>query len=180
MKRTSLLCALGVLLGAASCGTADPPRPASGLKVVPHETLLELLPTLPGWSRGEPQGSTDTEEAVSRVQVGYDQEGGIGGLSIEIMDTTMNPNILGPLQAFIKANKTETSGDPTMPMMTTPAEVLGFPGQQEWTSGANNGTLSVLVGGRFTVGITGNSLTGADVMRKAAEAVDLKKLATLK
>jgi hypothetical protein len=98
------------------------------------------------------------------------------------MDTTGNANILGPLQEFIKANRTETSGDPTAPVTVTPTKVAGYPARQEWQphENANNGTLGILVAGRFTVGITGNSLTGAGVMTRAAEAIDLQKLAALK
>lgn len=64
----------------------------------------------------------------------------------------------------------------------TPQEVNGFPAKQEWSSeqGENNGTLGVLLSGRFTVAITGNSLANAQVMKWAANAIDLKKLAALK
>jgi hypothetical protein len=180
MKLNSIACALTLLLAAVACGSAGETPPASALKVVPHEKLLELLPTLAGWTKGAPQGTTEATENVSRVQVDYTQDGGIGGLSIEIMDTAMNPDILAPLQGLIKANRTDTSGDAQMPTTTSPADVLGFPAIQEWTPGVSNGTLSILVAGRFTVGITGNSLAGSDVMKKAAEAMDLKKLAALK
>jgi hypothetical protein len=177
MKQPSLVC---LLLLAVSCSGADAPPPKSNLTVVPHAQLLELLPALPGWTRGEPQGTTDPAEAVSRVQVDYDQVGGIGGLSVEIMDTTMNANILGPLQEFIKANRTETLGDAATPLTATPTQVSGFPARQEWTAIANNGSLGILVAGRFTVAVTGNSIAGPAVMRQAAEAIDLKKLASLK
>lgn len=179
VKQLSVACLVSLALIAASCGGADAPRQASSAKVVPHETLLEFLPNLTGWSQERaPQGETDTTEGVSRVQVTYAQQGGIGGISIEIMDTSGNNNILGPLREFIKANRTERSGGGAIE--TTPVQVLGFPGQQEWTPEAKNGTLSVLVADRFTVGITGNSLANADVMKTTAEAIDLKKLASLK
>lgn len=183
MTKPSLVCALALALAAASCGGADDAPRQSGVKVVPHEKLLELLPTIPGWTRDTPQGETDDAEGVSRVQVGYDQDEGIGSLSIEIMDTTGNADMLEPLQVFIKANREEKSGDPTAPVFVTPAQVAGFPARQEWQpyQNANNGTLGILVAGRFTVGITGNSLSGgAEVMKRTAEAIDLKKLAALK
>src|SRR6185295_2811064 len=118
-----------------SCsGSSDAPR-SSGLKVVPHEKLLEFLPALDGWSkRSEPQGTTDTAEGVSRVQVDYEPSGPdkSSALSIEIMDTTMNPNMLAPLKEFIKANREQKSGDRELIMTTSPVEVSGFRGQQEW------------------------------------------------
>jgi hypothetical protein len=181
MKHFSLIGLLAAAVTVASCSAADSPAPKSSVKVVPHERLLELLPVLPGWTReASPQGTTDTDENISRVQVDYSQDGGMGGLGVEIMDTAMNPNILSPLQEFIKANRTTTSGDSAMPTTTSPASVQGFPARQEWTPGVSNGTLGILVAGRFTVGITGDSIGGAEVMKTAAEAIDLKKLASLK
>jgi hypothetical protein len=167
----------------AGCGGSDGQRPASGLKVVPHETLLGFLPVLPDWSQErQPQGDTDTAVGYSRVQVDYTLKGGISGISVEIVDTTMNPDILKPLVDFIKANREERIGDPTAPVFVTPIAVAGFPGRQEWQphENANNGSLSLLLADRFTVGITGNSLKDADVMKWAAESIDLKKLAALK
>jgi hypothetical protein len=192
MRPVSVACVLGVFLAASACGGGGDASPTSSsvsgasgssasASVVPFERLLGFLPALPGWTRGNPQGETDTSEGVSRVQVDYEQAGGIGGLSIEIMDTMGNADILAPLQAFIKANRSETSVDGTATTIT-PVQIGGFPARQEWTSaeGANNGSLGILVAGRFTVHITGSSLSGNDVMTKAAEAIDLKALATLK
>jgi hypothetical protein len=182
-----------MLLSVAACGggsdteadggssAAPVASAAANAKVVPHEKLQEFLPTLPGWTReDDAQGTTDTAEGVSRVQVDYDQQGGIGGLGVEIMDTLGNASMLGPLRQFIKANRTETSGSAQMPTTTRPVTVLGFPAQEEWTPGVGNGTLGILVADRFTVAITGHSLSGADVMSKVAEAIDLKKLAGLR
>jgi hypothetical protein len=173
MKILSLLC---ILVLAAACSATDQARPASTVEVVPHEKLLELLPMLPGWTRGEPRGTTDTDEAVSRVQVDYNQDQGIGGLAIEIMDTTMNADILGPLTEFLKANRTETVELGTKKVTT----VVGYPGTEEWTPEAGNGVVSVLVAGRFVVGVTGNSVGDVSVIRKVFDSIDLKKLAGLK
>lgn len=173
---------LMVVVVAASCGGSEAAPQTSSTKLVPHEKLLELLPTLQGWTRETPQGDTDPSEGVSRVQVSYQQQGGIGRLSIELMDTTGNAGMLAPLREFIKANRTEKLGDPTAPVTVAPITVSGFPGRQEWQphEGANNGSLEVLVADRFTLGINGNSLSSVDVLKTTAEAIDLKKLAALK
>jgi hypothetical protein len=180
MKRVALVCATAL---AVSCsGGSDAPQ-TSGVNVVPHEKLLEFLPALDGWTkRSEPQGTTDTAERVSRVQVDYDPSGAdkSSALSIEIMDTAMNPHILAPLKEFIKANREQKSGDREVIVTATPVEVAGFRGQQEWTPSVHNGTLSLLLADRFTVGITANAISGPEVMRQVAQAMDLKKLASLK
>ncbi len=180
MKTASLFCIAAL---AVSCGGSSDAPQASGLKVVPHERLLELLPTLDGWTKdANPQGTTDASEGVSRVQVGYEPSGPdkSSALSIEIMDTTMNPNILAPLKEFIKANREQKSGDREVIVTTSPIEVSGFRGQQEWSPSVHNGTISLLVADRFTVGITANAISGPEVMRKVAEVMDLKKLSQLK
>ena len=155
---------------------------AANLRVVSHSKLQAFLPALAGWTlEFEPRGDTDETENVSRVQVNYSQNGGIGGLGVEIMDTTGNPNMLGPLIGFIRANRGRPIVDSNATGVT-PQEVKGFPAKQEWNAddGANNGTLGILLSGRFTVGITGNSLANSQVMKWAANSMDLKKLSELK
>jgi hypothetical protein len=180
MKLVSLVCATAL---AASCGGGSEAPRTTGLTVVPHEKLLEFLPALDGWTkRSEPQGTTDTAERVSRVQVDYEPSGAdkSSALSIEIMDTTSNPNILAPLKEFITANREQKSGAGDVIVVATPVEVAGFRGQQEWTQSVHNGTLSLLVADRFTVGITANAISGPEVMRQVAQAMNLTKLASLK
>lgn len=180
MKKFSASCVL--VLTAAACG-GEEATPAPSVKVIPHEQLLALLPDLPGWTKGAtPQGTTDPAEAVSRVQVDYEPSGAdkASRLSIEIMDTTMNANILGPLRTSLKAKGSVTTGTSSVPITTTVTEVGGFPAVTEWTPEAKNGTLTVLVADRFTVGLTGNYISGTEQLRAVAAAMDLKKLAALK
>lgn len=167
----------------AGCSGTEAQRPASSLKVIPHEELAKFLPVLGGWEQERaPQGDTDSAEGYSRVQVNYAQTGGIGGLSVEIVDTTKSVDVLGPLLEFIKADKVDKIGDPTAPVTVTPMKVKGYPAKQEWQphEGANNGSLAILLADRFNVTITGNSLADAKVMTWAAEQIALDKLAALK
>lgn len=166
----------------ALSGTDHTVAPAGNLRVVPHSKLLVFLPALAGWTvERDPQGDTDETENYSRVQVNYVQNGGMGGLSIEIVDTTGNANILEPLVRYIRANRGVPIVDSNVTGVT-PQEVNGFPAKQEWNAddGANNGTFSVLLGGRFTVVITGDSLANSQVMKWAANSIDLKKISELK
>lgn len=146
----------------------------SGVKVVAHETLLTFLPNLPGWTKGEPQGETDTASSVSRVQVNYDMRG--SSLSIEIMDSSMDSDVLAIVREITKPGHSKTSPIGYEKSTT----VAGFPANEEWSAEAKNGTVSVLVADRFTVGVTGNSMPDVEAIRKIAEAIDLKKLAALR
>ena len=153
-------------LPAATFGS-DQTRPA-GVRVVPHQTLESLLPNLPGWQRGEPQGETDTAESVSRVTVDYEK--GPIRLSFEFMDSSMNDAMLAMIKEAIKGQ------DRAM----KPTTLAGFPGAEEWTNESHQGTVHILVAGRFMVAVTGEGVADLATIRKAVEAIDLKKMAALK
>jgi hypothetical protein len=177
MKSLTMLCALVLAAGCSgraadtdSASSSPPSRSSSTLKVVPHERLLALLPELPGWTKvGTPQATTDPAEGVSRVQVDYEPSGPdkAARLSIEIMDTTNNSGVSAPLRESLKAKGSVL-------------DVSGFPAVYEWAPEPKNGTVSMLIADRFTVGLTGTYISGIEVLRTAASAIDLKTLATLK
>jgi hypothetical protein len=138
------------------------------VKVVPHTALQALLPALPGWQRNQPQGETDTEESVSRVTVDYNK--GTSTLSFEFMDSSMDEDVLALTKEAIKGQ------NPEMKPMT----LGGFPGAEEWFKDSLRGTVSVLVAGRFIVGVTGEGVPDLATVRRAAEAIDFQKMAALK
>jgi hypothetical protein len=190
MTRVKLVCAALLFAAAAACGGSAPADTSStpaasgsasatsattSSKVVAHEQLQALLPQVEGWTRGEPRGETDTTEAVSRVQASYERRDN-GGLSVEIMDTARNQAMLEPMLAMIKSGYKSNQGG-TVTKATT---VGGFPGYEEWTSESKNGSVSVLVEGRFTVAVTGSFVPDLATLRKVADSIDLKKLAALK
>jgi len=191
MTRVQIFCAVLLLAAAAACGgsassdnSSTPAANGSGAaaatagssaRVVPFEQLQALLPQIDGWTRGEPRGETDTTEKVSRVQVNYDARD-MGGLSIEIMDTSRNQVMLEPMLAMIKSGYQSNQGGTVIKATT----VGGFPGYEEWTSESRNGAVSVLVEGRFTVAVTGSFVADLATIRRVAESIDLKKLAALK
>jgi hypothetical protein len=172
-----------LVLVTAACGgsqdappaTAQAPAASAGsgpVSVVPHASLEALLPALPGWTRGEPKGETDRAESVSRVTVDYERPGST--MSIEIMDTSKNENVLAVMRSTL------ASPQPSPGTTVAKTTVGGFPAVEEWTAEAKNGVISVLVAERFTVGVTGSSVPDLATIRAVAEAIDLQKLAALK
>jgi hypothetical protein len=161
--------------GAASAGSS--PGSGSGSSAaVPHEKLAALFPVISGFKReAEPKG--DTDGGISRVQADYQQEGGgIGGLSVEMMDVSTNSMMLTAFNE-IQRNPRTTKTDIGTQKTTT---IAGFPAYEEWTPEAGNGSVGVLVADRFLVTVTGSSVGKVDVIYKAMDAIDLKKIAALK
>jgi hypothetical protein len=154
--------------GGSAPATSNAAAASSGkIDVVPHEKLAAFLPTLPGWTReGDPQGTTDAADGVSRVQVQYIQDAGVASVGIEIMDSSKDPNVLAILRDDLKTNKATRFAD--------------FPAVQEWHADAGSGTLGILLADRFVVSITGNLIKDFAILQKTADAIDLKKLAALK
>jgi hypothetical protein len=138
------------------------------VKVVPHTALQALLPALPGWQRGQPQGETDTEESVSRVTVDYDK--GPSTLSVEFMDSSMNEDVLALIKEAIKGQNPEMK----------PTTLAGLPAAEEWTNESHRGSVHILVAGRFMVVVTGETVPDLATVRKAAETIDFQKMAALK
>ncbi len=152
-------------LAGAVCAAAQA-RP--GVKVVPHAALQALLPALPGWQRGQPQGETDTAESVSRVTVAYEK--GPSRLSFEFMDSSMNEDVLALIKEAIKGQTPDMK----------PTTLAGFPAAEEWFKDSLHGSVSILVAGRFIVGVTGEGVPDLATIRKAAETIDFQKMAALK
>jgi hypothetical protein len=148
---------------------------AQSCRAVPHAQLEALLPVLPGFSRGTPVGETDNQEAVSRTTVDYeDRAGGAAVISVELMDSCRNNNMLSQLREYLKA------GPPPTPGTTfRSVPVRGFPAYEEWTAESQHTEIHVLVADRFMVKVTGD-LVNLPPVQGAAQTIDLQKLATLK
>lgn len=196
MKPLRLLSGLCLAVSVAACGggtahddssgTAGAPAGSSAAATssssvtpgaaVPHEKLEALFPAIPGFKREtEPHGETDG--GVSRAQADYAQEGGgMAGLSVEMMDVSTNSMMLAAFKE-IRRRPDTTKTDIGTQKTTT---VAGFPAYEEWTPEGTNGVLSVLLADRFLVTITGSSVGKVDVIYKAMDTVDLKKIAALK
>lgn len=190
MKILHLSGSLVLVLVAAACGGSNAASDSAGtdvntssaassssLKAVPHARLAEFLPAMTGWTRdADPQGDTDPASNVSRVQAGYTKEGGMGSIGIELMDVTWNQQMIAPLKAMLKVTGTKSTAAGTQKVIT----IKGFAAAEEWLQEAGNGSVSVLVGDRFVVAVTGSSVGNVDVIHKVVESIDLAKIAALK
>ena len=145
---------------------------AQACRVVPGQTLETFYPVMPGWQRGQPKSETDTQESVSRTTVDFDR--GVSTISVEIMDSCRNPDVLLLLMESLKQLPPATRGT-----VVRHVTINGFPGYEEWTAEAGNGEVHVLVAGRFMVKVTA-STTDLPTMQDAARVMPMQKLAAIK
>jgi len=121
-----------------------------------------------------PHGETDPEEQVSRTTVDYeDRTDAAATISVELMDSCRNPNMLSQLREYMKTGPPATGG-----IVFQSLAVGGFPGYEEWTAESKHTEIHVLVAERFMVKVTGDLLNNGPV-EDAANAISLQKLAAL-
>ena len=166
MRKVLVTCAVLLLSAAVRA------RGAQSCQAVAHPRLEALLPALPGFSRGKPVGETDTGTAVSRTTVDYDS--GAATISVELMDTCGNRDMLSQLREWLQKGAPPAAGT-TM----RPYAVKGFPAYEEWTAASQHSEIHILVADRFTVKVTGD-LVNLPPVQNAAQAIDLQKMAALK
>ncbi len=145
---------------------------AQACRVVPGQTLETFYPVMPGWERGQPKSETDTQESVSRTTVDFDRQ--VSTISVEIMDSCRNPDVLLLLMDSLKQLPPATRGT-----VVRHITINGFPGYEEWTAEAGNGEVHVLVAGRFMVKVTA-STTDLPTLENAARSIPMQKLAAIK
>lgn len=167
MRSVCLACWL--VIGGNVATTADA---AQACRAVRHPQLEALLPDLPGFVRDRPVGETDDAEAVARTTVDY--EAGAAQISIELMDSCRNPDMLSQLREFFTQGAPATAGTSMRSLA-----IHGFPAYEEWTAESRHGEVHILVADRFMVKVTGD-LVDRGAIERAAEAIPLQKLAALK
>ena len=141
-------------------------------RVVPGQTLETYYPVMPGWERGEPKTETDTQESVSRTTVDFDR--GVSTISVELMDSCRNPDVLAMMTESLKQPPPSTP-DTVVRLLT----INGFPGYEEWTNESGHGEVHVVVAGRFMVKVTA-SPSDRTTLENAATLIPMQKLAALK
>ena len=131
------------------------------------------MPDLPDFVRDRPVGETDDDEAVSRTTVDY--EAGAARISIELMDSCRNADMLSQLREFLATGAPASLGT-TMRSVA----IRGFPAYEEWTAESRHGEVHILVADRFMVKVTGDLVASLAAVEGAAQAIELQRLAALK
>lgn len=104
-----------------------------------------------------------------------DYEAGAARISIELMDSCRNQDMLSQMREYLRQWSPATAGT-TMRSLT----VSGFPAYEEWTAASRYGEVHVLVADRFMVKVTGELVAGLATIEGAATAIPLQQLAALK
>ena len=111
---------------------------------------------------------------ISKASARYEK--GESSLTLEIIDSSFNQLFLAPMTMFMAVGYEERSDDGYTKAVT----LAGSPGFEKWRTRRNDGKVGVIVSNRFVVSADGNNVENIDVLKKAVQAVDLGKLATMK
>jgi len=158
-----------VLLGSAVGAQAVA---AQACKPVPGKDLEQFYPPMSGWTRGEPSSETDVDESVSRTTVDFDRK--LETISVELMDSCRNPDVLQLIRNLLKEMPPATSG--TTQRYT---KVNGFPAYEEFTAMSGHGEIHVLVNDRFMIKVTAET-SNLPTLQNAANQIPMRKLEAIK
>jgi hypothetical protein len=138
---------------------------------VDFEMLKTLLPEIHGWTKGRPRGEqVNMPFAISNATAHYTN--GESTMDVTITDSALNQLIFAPFSVFMTSGYEERSDDGYKKAMT----IAGAPGFEEWKKDSGQAEVTVVVSNRYLVQATGHRVAGIDPVRKAIEAVDLRKL----
>jgi len=141
---------------------------------VSFKALLELLPTVPGWERAEPEGESMTAPVrFSQASTSYTKDD--ARIEVKIVDTAMSRMLTLPYQMFMMSgySKESTKG------YERAAKFQGQPGWEKWDSESKHAEIGAIVGQRFLVTVEGND-TDIKAVQDVAGKIDMGKLAGLK
>ena len=135
----------------------------------------ELLPfvdvKLPGWAmEGKPCGTTLKQGRVMVSEVRVSFKAGDQTLEVIIMD------FLGKPMPFLMGQQPEVESSEETVRTT---EVQGFKALESFRLQDKQAELNISVADRFWVKIDGEGIESLEVLKNAAQQMDLKKLATL-
>jgi len=153
-------------------------RGAAATTPVAREKLIALLPTIAGWTKGEPEGTVLNVGAMPMSVGRVDYEKGDLSLRLEITDTLANQMLMGPFMAGLNAagaarKKTESG-------WVQKVTIGGYPGTEVYDTEDKRADVMVILDGRFVVRATISDVPDTAAAKAAVEAVNLKALAALK
>lgn len=147
----------------------------SQTKPIDFELLKALLPEIAGWTKSRARGEqVNMPFAISNAKAHYTN--GDSSMEVTITDSALNQLIFAPFTMFMASGFEERSDDG----YKKASMIAGSPGFEEWQKDSKHGEVTAVVGNRFIVQATGDNVPSIDPLRKAVEAVDLPKLATMK
>jgi hypothetical protein len=144
----------------------------AGAEVVNFKELLPLVDIkIPGWTmEGKPCGTTLKQGNVMISEARVSFRAGDQTMEVIVMD------FLGKTIPFLTGQQMQMeSSEETM--RTT--EVQGFKAFETFRQQEKQGELNISVADRFWVKIDGESIDNLEVLKNAAQQMDLKKLANL-
>jgi hypothetical protein len=145
---------------------------SAGADVVNFKELLPFVEIkLPGWDmEGKPSGTTLKQGTMMVSEARASFRAGDKTLEIIIMD------FLGKPIPFLMGQQLEMQSTEETVRTT---EVQGFKALEAFRNRDKQGELNISVADRFWVKIDGEGIDNLEVLKTAAQQIDLKKLATL-
>jgi hypothetical protein len=163
-------CRLAILLGWSWIifGLVMP----AGAEVVNFKELLPFVDiNIPGWTmEGKPCGATLQQGKVMVSEARVSFRAGDQTLEVIIMD------FQGKTIPFLTGQQLQIESAEETVRFT---EVLGFKATETFRHQDKQGELNISVADRFWVKIDGEGIENLEVLKKVAQQMDLKKLATL-
>jgi len=143
-----------------------------GAEVVNFKELLPFVDiTIPGWTmEGRPSGATLKQGKVMVSEARVSFKAADKTLEVIIMD------FLGKTIPFLMGQQLHLESSEETAHTT---EVQGFKAFETFRHQEKQGELNISVSDRFWVKIDGEGIENLEVLKKVAQQMDLKKLATL-
>jgi len=138
----------------------------------------ELLPfvkiELPGWQLvGEPKGTTVKSAPMMMSQAKAEYKSGDKSLEVAIVDSSFGA-MAAMGMGFLKGVEVESTEESTKTI-----QVQGFQAVENFKHKNHEGQLTIMVSNRFIVTVEGQGLENTQVLKDAADKLELKKLAGL-
>lgn len=141
---------------------------------VAFRDLMALLPSLDGWERSEPEGERMTAPMPYAVASARYRKGE-AEMDLKLTDSALNQVLLLPYAMITSGGfdrETSTGYEKAV-------KVAGYPGMETWKAPNRRAELTVIVGKRFVVNVTGSGVDSTRDLHTLVSSIDLAKLQKL-